>query len=201
MSQRNPQATNDTKARILDAAEAIMLEKGFNGVGLNEILKSVGVPKGSFYHWFPSKEQFGVELLQHYCAETLDYKKRWLTKKDTLPNALERLVAFMESAVSKLLENDCQQICLIAKLSTEVASWSEPMRQTLAKGFTDVIELYQQVIVEGQAQGSISQQLDAQATAHILHDLWFGAYLRSAICRTVQPCRQAIALVKSYLAP
>ena len=60
-----------TKERILDAAEQIMLEKSFHSVGLNEILKAVGVPKGSFYHHFESKEQFGVEMLKHYVADAV----------------------------------------------------------------------------------------------------------------------------------
>jgi AcrR family transcriptional regulator len=55
-----------TKERILEAAEEMMLSKSFHSVGLREILKAVKVPRGSFYHHFSSKEQFGVELLQHY---------------------------------------------------------------------------------------------------------------------------------------
>src|ERR1700749_2962074 len=124
MSDRSSKST-DTKERILDAAEPIMLEKGFNGVGLNEILKAVGVPKGSFYHWFPSKEQFGVELVKHYAADATAYKQGWMNKKELLPSALERLNTFYESCISEFVENDCHQVCLIIKLSMEVSSFSE----------------------------------------------------------------------------
>ena len=58
-----------TKQRILEAAEDIMLTKSFHSVGLAEILAAVKVPKGSFYHHFSSKEQFGVELISHYVQE------------------------------------------------------------------------------------------------------------------------------------
>ena len=62
-----------TKERILDAAEELMLEKSFHSVGLTEILEAVKVPKGSFYHHFKSKEQFGVEMLKHYVADATAY--------------------------------------------------------------------------------------------------------------------------------
>ncbi|MCW0220810.1 MAG: TetR/AcrR family transcriptional regulator, partial [Prosthecobacter sp.] len=67
-----------TKERILDAAEGLMLEKSFHSVGLNEILAAVKVPKGSFYHHFESKEQFGVEMLKHYVTNSVAYKTRLL---------------------------------------------------------------------------------------------------------------------------
>ena len=62
-----------TKERILDAAEGLMLEKSFHSVGLTEILEAVKVPKGSFYHHFKSKEQFGVEMLKRYVANASAY--------------------------------------------------------------------------------------------------------------------------------
>ena len=55
-----------------------MLTKSFHSVGLNEILTSVKVPKGSFYHYFKSKEQFGVELLAHYVREHSAKLRRFL---------------------------------------------------------------------------------------------------------------------------
>lgn len=56
--------TADVRQHILDTAKPIMLRKGFSAVGLNEILQAAGVPKGSFYHYFGSKEAFGEALLE-----------------------------------------------------------------------------------------------------------------------------------------
>jgi len=58
--------SGDTRQQILDTAKGIILGKGFAAVGLNEILSTAGVPKGSFYHYFKSKEQFGDALLEDY---------------------------------------------------------------------------------------------------------------------------------------
>lgn len=193
--------TNDTKERILDAAVSIVLEKGFSGVGINEILKAVNVPKGSFYHWFASKEQFGVELLRYFGGKAQAYTRKWLTKTDTLPNAYERLVAFYEARLSMTLEQDCQQGCLVSKLTAEVSSWSDTMRAEVSANYDGAISLLRQVIEEGQAQGSIRKSLDATHTASIIHDVWLGAYLRGTAGKQVQPLREALQFVKSYLLP
>ncbi len=201
MSNRTLQADNDTKTRIIKAAEPILLEKGFNGVGINEILKAVGIPKGSFYHWFPSKEQFGVEVMRHYGADALANKRRWLSKRETLPDARERFVAFMESSLTCILDSDCRQVCLIIKLMTEVSSFSEDMRREQAKFFAEVVRIYQDLVEEGQAQGSINSKLNPAVAAGLIHDVWLGAYLRASVLRSVEPAREAIAFIRHYLAP
>lgn len=88
-------ATPNTKERILDAAEGIMLQKSFHSVGLNEILSAVKVPKGSFYHYFQSKEQFGVELLKHYVADASAYKRKCLLTAELSEDPAERLAAYL----------------------------------------------------------------------------------------------------------
>lgn len=197
----NLSTNNETKERILDAAEAIMLEKGFNGVGINEILKSVNVPKGSFYHWFPSKEQFGVELLKHYGLDAITHKEKWLFNRAMIPSAHDRFIAYLESGITCFIENECRQICLIVKLSAEVSSWSETMRQTMEGFYQRVMEVYQAVIEEGQAQGTIRNSLNARDAAAVIHDAWLGAYIRASISRSVQPGRDVINFVKAYLTP
>ena len=93
-------AATTTKDRILDAAKEIMLQKSFHSVGLNEILTAVKVPKGSFYHYFASKEQFGAELLQHYVAQHSERMRQVLLSQDL--NPLQRLVAFMEGTAAMM---------------------------------------------------------------------------------------------------
>src|SRR4051812_5897328 len=118
-----------TKERILDAAEEIMLQKSFHSVGLNEILTAVEVPKGSFYHYFQSKEQFGVELLKHYVADASAWKRRLLLSAEQEPNPFERLMSFLDMTIGKMFEKECQGSCLVAKLATEISSFSNPMRE------------------------------------------------------------------------
>ena len=122
-----------TKERILDAAEEIMLERSFHSVGLNQILAAVKVPKGSFYHYFESKEQFGVEMLRHYGNGAAAWKRQMLLDSETQPDPLQRLVTFFTCLIGKVQENGGKCPCLIQKLASEVADFSEPMRDELAK--------------------------------------------------------------------
>src|ERR1700709_1642714 len=114
-----------TKERILDAAEEIMLQKSFHSVGLNEILTAVKVPKGSFYHYFQSKEQFGVELLKHYVADASSYKRRALLTPELGENPYERLMAYFDLNIARLMDNNCGCTCLVVKLASEVATFSD----------------------------------------------------------------------------
>src|SRR3954471_16628040 len=130
-----------TKTRILDAAEEIMLAKSFHSVGLNEILAAVKVPKGSFYHYFESKEQFGVELLRHYVKEHSERLRRILLNQEL--NPVERLLTCLDGVISRMVESGFCQHCLVAKLGAEVSTFSEPMREVLAEGIADWRSIYE----------------------------------------------------------
>src|SRR5579872_1201379 len=162
-------STPTTKERILDAAEEIMLQKSFHSVGLNEILTAVKVPKGSFYHYFQSKEQFGVELLKHYVADASAYKRKALLTTELSEDPFDRLMAYFDLNIAKLMENGCQCSCLVAKLATEVATFSDDMREVLAEGVREWTGFVRQVLIEGQAKGVIRQGIDPATTALLIH--------------------------------
>lgn len=189
-----------TKERILDAAESIMLEKSYHSVGLNEILKAVKVPKGSFYHYFSSKEQFGVELLQHYCADSTAFKKRVLLSTTPQADPYERLFTYLEGTVLKSTACEGRCPCLVVKLASEISDLSEAMRQVLADATKEWIGVYEELIREGIAKKKMNAKLNPATTATLIHDLWNGAMQRAATCRCVGPLREAIAFLRTELA-
>ncbi len=123
-----------TKERILDAAEELMWTKGFHPVGLNEILTAVGVPKGSFYHYFKSKEHFGVEMLKHYIQAATADKRHAVDACDGDPDPINRLLDMLAESIVIFEEKGGRCPCLVLKLASEVSDSSEPMREVLAKG-------------------------------------------------------------------
>jgi TetR/AcrR family transcriptional repressor of nem operon len=192
-------ATATTKERILDAAEELMLAKSFHSVGLNEILTAVNVPKGSFYHYFQSKEQFGVELIRHYVADATVYKRKMLLSAESEPNPLERLSTYLNGSIAKMLENDCKQCCLVLKLGTEVSTMSDSMREVLAHGMRDWVGVYEKLIREGQQKKVMDRALDPSAAAAVVHDYWMGAVQRMLVSRQVAPLRTAATFIREYL--
>ena len=196
MSER----ASTTKERILDAAEGLMLKKSFHSVGLNEILTAVQVPKGSFYHYFKSKEQFGVELLKHYVDGATDYKRKMLLSPLPEPDPLQRLLTYQEGIIAKSHESEGRCPCLVIKLSAEVGDFSEPMREVLAEGSRQWISLLQQLIRAGIGYGSISPGIDPSAGATLIQDLWTGAMQRAATTRESAPLRDAQTFIRAYFA-
>jgi TetR/AcrR family transcriptional repressor of nem operon len=188
-----------TKERILDAAEEIMLEQSFHSVGLNQILQAVKVPKGSFYHYFESKEHFGVEMLKHYGADASKFKRRVLLSADLEPNPLKRLKAFQDGVIAKFLENGGKCPCLIMKLAAEVANFSEPMRKEMATGIEDWISILKELLDEAVEKNLIPKKTNTSAEAALIQDLWSGAMQRAIICRDTEPMRRASDLIQTRL--
>lgn len=190
--------TGTTKERILEAAEGIMLQKSFHSVGLTEILTSVKVPKGSFYHYFSSKEQFGVELISHYVSAHTERLEKFFTASEA--TALQKFVDFWGYQIGCATDEKCRQGCLVGKLGMEVASFSEPMRDVLANGLKAWRQIFERVIREGQADRSIQKDLDAAEAAAALQDTWQGAMQRMQVERNVAPLRSAANFLRAWLA-
>jgi TetR/AcrR family transcriptional repressor of nem operon len=191
-----------TKERILEGAESLMLEKSFHSVGINEILKAVGVPKGSFYHHFESKEQFGVELIKHYSASANAHKRRLLLATDLDANPRSRLLTYFESSVACFVENGGKCPCLILKLASEVANFSEPMREAMAEAECgEWARITEQVLLEGIEKGAIAALENPIKNAKLINLLMMGALLESIITRKVEPLRLAIDHIAGTLAP
>mgnify|MGYP003649426510 CR=1 FL=1 len=193
---------HSTKERILEGAESLMLEKSFHSVGLNEILKAVNVPKGSFYHHFESKEQFGVELIKHYSASANAHKRQFLLSTEPEANSRARLLTFLESSLACFVENGGKCPCLIVKLASEVANFSEPMREAMVEARCgEWAEVTEQVLREGIETKAIAPLDDPATNAELINILWMGALLEGIITRKVEPLRLAIDHIAETLAP
>lgn len=192
-------SSQTTKDRILDAAEDIMLEKSFHSVGLKQILDAVKVPKGSFYHYFESKEQFGAEMLKHYMKEASDTKRQMLISRDNEPDPLKRLFTYLDGSVDFIESVVGRFPCLALKLASEVSDLSEAMREELAKGFQDWINIYREVLDEAVAEKMLPATFDSASEAQLIQDLWSGATHRAVINRSSEPVRYAVGHIKSRI--
>ena len=171
----------DVKQHILDTGRSIILGKGFSAVGLNEILSTAQVPKGSFYHYFKSKEAFGEALVDSYMQDYLTHVDA-LLQPDGTP-AATRLLRYWDSWTRTSDGQTTECNCLVVKLSGEVSDMSEAMRGALLRGTNQIIERLGQCIAEGWADGSLSSDFDAHQTALSLYELWLGAALLTKVRR------------------
>ena len=187
----------DVKQRILDTGRSIILGKGFSAVGLNEILSTAQVPKGSFYHYFKSKEAFGEALVDSYVLDYLAHVDS-LLQNDGAP-AAERLMRYWKSWMSTGETETAECNCLVVKLSGEVSDMSEAMRVALLRGTNLIIERLGNCIAEGLADGSLTGNLDTRHTALTLYELWLGAALLSKVRRDRSALDTAMAATAELL--
>ena len=171
----------DTRQQILDTAKGIILGKGFAAVGLNEILSSAGVPKGSFYHYFKSKEQFGNAMLEDYFEEYMSMLAALLGSPALPPGA--QLLGYFRYWLETQTSDTTEEKCLIVKLSAEVTDLSEPMRLTLKQGTDRIVARLSQAVEAGIGSGEFSAGLDAAKVTHELYYLWLGATLLTKVHR------------------
>jgi TetR/AcrR family transcriptional regulator, transcriptional repressor for nem operon len=188
----------DTKKELLDAGMKIMLEKGYTSSGLQQVLDAVGVPKGSFYHYFESKEDFALEIIQHY---DLAYTESVLScLRDQSLTPLQRLRKFCLTNKEKLEQWSCTNGCLIGNLSQEMASQSERLREKLEEVFVRWRDLFAAAIAEGQASGEIGPRFEALELADLFLSGWEGAVMRSKSTRSTVPIDNFVKLMFVFLA-
>lgn len=192
--------TVDTKTRILEAGWALILDKGFSAVGIKQILDSAGVPKGSFYYYFKSKEAFGVELIRHYLQISTAQKRDLLLSVERDPNPLSRLDAYLDGGIAVIEADFSRFPCLVAKLTAEVVDLSEAMRVELSKGLSEWIGLFSTLLDEAVGAGLLRADFDPEAEAQIIQDLLTGAVERAMVHRDAAPIRTAVAKIKSDIA-
>ncbi|MCX4027811.1 TetR/AcrR family transcriptional regulator [Endozoicomonas sp. SM1973] len=187
----------DTRETILNAGEQLILSKGFSAVGLAQILTQANVPKGSFYHYFRSKEQFGVELLKRYFD---DYNK---LLKDLFAQPEKTGKQLLMEYWQRWFENQaaicCDRQCMAVKLSAEVSDLSDDMRLILKSGIDSVIQKIAACIERGVNDGSLSEHLDPHYTAFTLYQQWMGASLITKVRRDKSAITNAMALTECIL--
>jgi TetR/AcrR family transcriptional repressor of nem operon len=189
----------DTRSHILSVGRSLTARQGYAGGGLSELLKAADVPKGSFYHYFASKEAYGCALLEDFVAQ---YRAGL---DDTLFNrkmdARTRLMRYFEGWFDKQTGPHLQDRCLVVKLSAEVADLSSDMSNILKHGVADIIASLTQTIEEGIADGSIALLDDPRGVAQSVYYQWLGASLVAGLTQDSRPLNNALKSTANTIKP
>lgn len=189
--------SQDLPQHILATAQKIIGAKGYAAVGLTEILTASNVPKGSFYHYFKSKDAFGEAMLKQYFEDYLSELDEILSTPGL--TSAERLTKYWYHWQATQESFDCQGKCLAVKLAAEVVDLSESMRLALKAGTSGIIDRLQLAIAGGVEDGSLKISMDATQLAHTLYQLWLGASLMAKITRSKEPLVNAMSTTNKLL--
>ncbi|HSD87926.1 MAG TPA: TetR family transcriptional regulator C-terminal domain-containing protein [Kofleriaceae bacterium] len=173
-----------TKERLLDAGLAMLLQRGYNHLGIQDILAATGVPKGSFYHHFESKEDFGLQVIDRYMAAVHAGLDQCLG--DTRVPPVTRVRAFFE-ATRDSYRQEGYLGCLLGGLGQELSGVSEVFRKRIETCFQEIASRLAGCLDEAVARGDLAKRTNTKQLANLLVDCWEGAALRSRMLRDSAP--------------
>lgn len=175
----------ETREALIRCGLELFTEKGFNSLGLEEVVRRAGVPKGSFYHYFASKDDFGLQVLAAYA----DYFARKLDRclQDESRPPLARVAGFVADARAGMARHAYRRGCLVGNLGQEMGSLDESFRQRLEAVFQDWQARLAACLQAAAAAGELAADIDCRRWAALFWIGWEGAVLRAKLIRDAAP--------------
>jgi len=175
----------DTKAELIRSGLEQLTERGFTSSGVDKILKKVGVPKGSFYHYFASKEAFGQAVIEQYANYFANKLNACLLDESYPP--LARINNFVNDAKMGMIRYQFKRGCLVGNLGQEIELLPESFRQPLI----EILLCWQHCIANclktAKMQGDISNTANCEQLAEYFWIGWEGAVSRAKLVQDTKP--------------
>ena len=187
---RDEHKFTQSRDALLQVGLDLFIGSSFNCVGLNDILRKAEIPKGSFYHYFHSKEDFGLQVVQFYHDQTRELIEATLTDQKLSP--YEQLKSFFEWHISRYDELGYCQGCLMGNLAQEVADASEAFRDKLkvcmGKTTQQIKGCISRLQKDDECSGGLCfSGLSPSEAAQILMNSWQGAMLQMKVEKSKAP--------------
>jgi TetR/AcrR family transcriptional repressor of nem operon len=176
---------HDTKADLIRSGLEQLTETGFASSGVDQILKKVGVPKGSFYHYFASKEAFGQAVIEEYANYFANKLDVFLLDESHPP--LQRISHFVEDAKMGMIRHQFKRGCLVGNLGQEVELLPESFRPQLIDIFLSWQHRIANCLKAAQSLGEISNTANCEQLAEYFWIGWEGAVSRAKLVQDTKP--------------
>ncbi|MGZ8201476.1 MAG: TetR family transcriptional regulator C-terminal domain-containing protein [Methylosarcina sp.] len=173
---------------ILNRGVSLLMQQGYHGTGLKEILDAVQIPKGSFYNYFDSKESFAAEVIQHYIEPFIQQLDGHLNNREF--DALTAIKRYFDELIVALEKADFKGGCLLGNLMGELGDTSELCQNSLQTAVHRYRDLLKSGLETAQAEGTVRTDKPAEVMADQLVNTWQGALLRMKIEKSSEPLKQ-----------
>ena len=183
-----PRRSHDTRERLLDEGIKALIELGYNGAGVKEIVDRAGVPKGSFYNYFASKEQFAAEIIDRYSQALLQEMAQVLAPDLTDPISAVR--TYFTGMVKAHQRAGVERGCLLPNLSAEIGGQCPQCRAPIARAFLAQRQLLSTALMRAQKLRQLRRDVDAGDLAGMLLDAWNGALIRMKAEGSTRPLKE-----------
>jgi TetR/AcrR family transcriptional regulator, transcriptional repressor for nem operon len=186
MSRASQKQTN--RENLLCQGVSLLMRQGYHGTGLKEILDTVQIPKGSFYNYFGSKENFAAEVIQHYINPFIDQLNDHLQNSNN--DALSAIQCYFNELITELEKAEFKNGCLLGNLMGEIGDTSELCQKSLQSAVHRYRNLLQTGLLKAQQEGTVRTDKSAEEMADLLVNMWQGALLRMKIEQSSTPLKQ-----------
>jgi TetR/AcrR family transcriptional repressor of nem operon len=178
-------ANKNVKNNLIEKGAEIIYIRGFNNTGINDILKAAGVPKGSFYHYFKDKEDFGVQLVDYFLLRFLANADTYLSQPSL--SWVQSLKTFFHDFLVFFESNDFKGGCPIANFSLEMSDLNEAIRKKLEEAFGKMNDKIVAFLEKARANGELPDSLDLGKISNFILNSWEGALLRIKVSKDSTP--------------
>lgn len=181
-----------TRDQLVTTAVAIMTVKGFNNTGIAQILAEVNVPKGSFYHYFKSKDDLGFAIIEHY-GQTLRSHINDYLQLASGP-ALVRLRSYFAALIGYFAADFSHCNCLLGNLAQELALQNPDMRKAIYGHYAAIEQVIAQCLAEAKREGALALDADENRLAKILFSSWEGCLVRAKLEQSTGPLQELLEI-------
>lgn len=199
MARKKSVDLEKTKQTLLEAGLSLFEQKGFNATGIQEITTLATIPKGSFYNYFSSKEEFGVAVIHYYTDVHIE---RWTSVLNEATEKEDSYKALSTAFLTLTEKYRCSEIkkgCLLGNLAAEISEASEECRMALQQSVGQYKGILAERLLIGQQAGKVRKDLPAQGLADLIWDCWQGSLLRMKIENSVEPVSHNLELLFHHI--
>lgn len=175
----------ETRTRLVQVGTEILSEKGFDGTGIEEILRLAGVPKGSFYYYFDSKADFGLAVIDNYAFLWEQKLSRLLRDPNVKP--LQRVRNYVAEGMRGLEKYAFRRGCLAGNMAQELGNLDEVFRHRIVGVFQSWSRFMQGCLEEAQRDGDLPESLDVKSVSRFFWMAWEGAILQAKVEHSTAP--------------
>jgi TetR/AcrR family transcriptional repressor of nem operon len=185
---------------ILAKGAQVMSRRGYHGTGVQEIVQAAGVPKGSFYHYFASKEDFSLQALEFFYEPRLQRYAEALARRNLSPG--QRVIGYYSEVIGHFARQEqIEYHCFIGTLSFEMAELSQPIGRCVEDILQRSTRILADCLQEARAAGELPEGQDCLALAEFIGNAWEGALMRMKVGGTVAPLNIFLDQLQRMLAP
>ena len=187
----------DTKTRIIEKASFLIHKKGYRSTGVMEIVSAVGIKKGGFYHYFISKDDLGLKVLDSSEFEFTEFLDKVLSNN----NPEKALNNFLDSIFMEHRNNEFIGGCIFGNMALEMADENQIFADVITGIFLNWIKKIEKVVLAAQEKSQLRKDISAGTLArHIVLSIEGGIML-SRLTKNEAALKETIELLKIFLKP